>query len=103
MIVLAWQILSQLGLDKKIDLQLNSIGTNVCRSAYLKALKKFFKTIFDELSEVSKTRFNTNPLKNLDTKMKKNFLFLKLDHELMIIILKKTRSILMKLEPILML
>ena len=44
-IVLAWQILSQLGLDKKIDLQLNSIGTDVCRSAYRKALKKIFKTI----------------------------------------------------------
>ena len=76
-IVLAWQILSQLGLDKKIDLQLNSIGTDVCRSAYRKALKKFLKPFLKELSEVSKRRFKTNPLRILDTKIEKELSILK--------------------------
>ena len=40
-IALAWQILSQFRLDEKISLELNSIGTDVCRSAYREALKKF--------------------------------------------------------------
>ena len=70
-IVLAWQILSQLGLDKKIALQLNSIGTDVCRSAYREALKKFLKPYFSQLSEISKRRFKTNPLRILDTKNEK--------------------------------
>ena len=70
-IVLAWQILSQLGLDKKIDLQLNSIGTDVCRSAYREALKKFLKPYLNQLSEISKRRFKTNPLRILDTKNEK--------------------------------
>jgi len=76
-IVLAWQILSQLGLDKKINLQLNSIGTDVCRSAYRKALKKFLKPFLKELSEVSKRRFKTNPLRILDTKIEKELSILK--------------------------
>ena len=76
-IVLAWQILSQLGLDKKINLQLNSIGTDVCRSAYRKALKNFLKPFLKELSEVSKKRFKTNPLRILDTKIEKELSILK--------------------------
>tara|TARA_B100001248_G_scaffold227937_1_gene186629 strand:+ start:163 stop:1425 length:1263 start_codon:yes stop_codon:yes gene_type:complete len=76
-IVLAWQILSQLGLDKKINLQLNSIGSDVCRSAYRKALKNFLKPFLKELSEVSKRRFKTNPLRILDTKIEKELSILK--------------------------
>ena len=76
-IALAWQILSHFGLEKKMELQLNSIGTNICRSAYLKALKKFLKPYFDELSEASKKRFNTNPLRILDTKNEKGLSILK--------------------------
>ena len=76
-IVLAWQILSQLGLDKKIDLQLNSIGTDVCRSAYRKALKNFLNPFLKELSEVSKRRLMTNPLRILDTKIEKELSILK--------------------------
>ena len=76
-IVLAWQILSQLGLGKKINLQLNSIGTDVCRSAYRKALKNFLKPFLKELSEVSRRRLMTNPLRILDTKIEKELSILK--------------------------
>ena len=76
-IALAWQILSQFRLDEKISLELNSIGTDVCRSAYRKALKKFLKPYSNELSEISKRRLNTNPLRILDTKNEKEISILK--------------------------
>ena len=70
-IALAWQLLSHFGLANKIDLKLNSIGTSECRKEYRNALKQFLKPHFDELSEISKGRFNTNPLRILDSKNKK--------------------------------
>ena len=76
-IALAWQVLSHFGLANKIDLQLNSIGTSESRSAYRDALKQFLKPHFDELSEISKRRFNTNPLRILDSKNKKEQTLLK--------------------------
>ena len=76
-IALAWQLLSHFGLANKIDLQLNSIGTSECRAEYRNALKQFLKPHFDELSEISKGRFNTNPLRILDSKNKKEQTLLK--------------------------
>ena len=76
-IALAWQLVSHFGLANKIDLQLNSIGTSKCRAEYRNALKQFLKPHFDELSEISKGRFNTNPLRILDSKNKKEQTLLK--------------------------
>ena len=76
-IALAWQVLSHFGLANKIDLQLNSIGTSESRSAYRDALKQFLKPHFDELSDISKKRFNINPLRILDSKNKKEQSLLK--------------------------
>ena len=76
-IALAWKLLSHFGLANKIDLQLNSIGTSECRAEYRDALKQFLKPHFDELSEISKRRFNTNPLRILDSKNKKEQTILK--------------------------
>jgi len=76
-IALAWQLLSHFGLANKIDLQLNSIGSSECRAEYRDALKQFLKPHFDELSETSKRRFNTNPLRILDSKNKKEQTILK--------------------------
>ena len=76
-IALAWQLLSHFGLANKIDLQLNSIGSSECRAEYRDALKQFLKPHFDELSEISKRRFNTNPLRILDSKNKKEQAILK--------------------------
>ena len=70
-IALAWHLLAHFRLTNKIDLQVNSIGTNECRAGYRDALKQFLKPHFDELSEISKRRFNTNPLRILDSKNKK--------------------------------
>ena len=76
-IALAWQLLDHFKLTNKIDLQVNSIGTSECRARYRVALKQFLKPHFDELSEISKRRFNTNPLRILDSKNKKEQTILK--------------------------
>ena len=76
-IALAWHLLAHFKLTNKIDLQVNSIGTNECRAGYRDALKQFLKPHFDELSEISKRRFNTNPLRILDSKNKKEQTILK--------------------------
>ncbi len=76
-IALAWQLLAHFRLTNKIDLQVNSIGTSECRARYRVALKQFLKPHFDELSEISKRRFNTNPLRILDSKNKKEKTILK--------------------------
>ena len=76
-IALAWHLLAHFRLTNKINLQLNSIGTSECRARYRDALKQFLKPYFDELSEISKRRFNTNPLRILDSKNKKEQTILK--------------------------
>ena len=76
-IALAWHLLAHFRLTNKIDLQVNSIGTSECRARYRDALKQFLKPHFDELSEISKRRFNTNPLRILDSKNKKEQTILK--------------------------
>ena len=76
-IALAWHLLAHFRLTNKIDLQVNSIGTSECRAGYREALKQFLKPHLDELSEISKRRFNTNPLRILDSKNKKEQAILK--------------------------
>src|SRR6056297_2140403 len=49
-------------------LKLNSIGDPESRLSYIKALKDHLKPDYDKLSEVSKERFNKNPLRILDSK-----------------------------------
>lgn len=53
---------------KNTTLKLNSIGDPESREVYKKALKDHLKPNFDELSEVSKERFEKNPLRILDSK-----------------------------------
>lgn len=76
-IAIAWHILSKCELNEKISLQLNSIGTSKCRSVYREALKNFLAPYLTELSEASKKRFNSNPLRILDTKNEKERSLLK--------------------------
>ena len=67
-ISIAWHLLSLLGISNKVQLKINSIGSNQCRKNYRKALLDFIKPHFNLLSEVSKVRFEKNPLRILDTK-----------------------------------
>jgi histidyl-tRNA synthetase len=66
----------RLGL-KNISLTLNSIGDLESKENYKKALKEFLKPHLKELSEDSKTRFDTNPLRILDSKEEKDIEILK--------------------------
>ena len=51
-----------------MTLKLNSIGSENCREDYKKELKKFLKPHLNDLSANSQKRFETNPLRILDTK-----------------------------------
>ncbi|MDD2839614.1 MAG: histidine--tRNA ligase [Rickettsiales bacterium] len=66
-ISLAYKILKDLGL-KNITLEINSLGSNECKKKYEDALKKYFESFRESLSEDSKTRLEKNPLRILDSK-----------------------------------
>ena len=49
--------------------KLNSIGSTECRNEFRHALKDFLQPNLDNLSETSRKRFDSNPLRILDTKI----------------------------------
>ena len=62
------RILSELGLQGKTALQLNTLGDPESRSVYRDALVAYFTKRVDELSQESCDRLNRNPLRILDSK-----------------------------------
>ena len=68
-IAIAWHMLSACGLNQTVSIQLNSIGSSKCRSDYRNVLKDFIHPNRDQFSETSQKRFDTNPLRILDTKL----------------------------------
>lgn len=64
---IAWSFIQSIGLSD-ITLNLNSIGSSECRDRYRDALRDYLKPHFNELSETSQRRFESNPLRILDTK-----------------------------------
>lgn len=76
MILLADTILKKFGInDSKI--KINTIGSLSERENYIKVLKGYLSKYINELSSDSKRRFETNPLRILDTKDKKDLEVLK--------------------------
>jgi len=67
-ITIAYELLVELGI-KDITLRLNSIGSLECRNEYGQALKNFLQPHLDKLSETSRKRFDSNPMRILDTKI----------------------------------
>jgi len=67
-ITIAYELLIELGI-KDITLKLNSIGSPECRNEYRQALKDFLQPHLDKLSETSRKRFDSNPMRILDTKI----------------------------------
>jgi len=61
------QIYNKLGI-KNTTLKINSIGDPESRDKYKEALKAYLKPNFDKLSELSKKRYEKNPLRILDSK-----------------------------------
>ena len=70
-IAIAWKILSLCGLENDTTLNLNSIGSNECRNNYRTALKDYLYPYIKDFSKTSQHRFDTNPLRILDTKSEK--------------------------------
>lgn len=68
-ISLAMQTFKHLGITG-ISLNINSIGCSKCRSAYNEKLKEFFKPHLNELCETCRQRYEKNPLRILDCKVK---------------------------------
>ncbi len=62
-----WTLYSRLGL-KGLTLHLNSIGDLEARSAFRHALKMYLRPHLEELSPESQQRYETNPLRILDSK-----------------------------------
>lgn len=66
-ISLAWEIAQSLGLQRS-KLLINTLGSDNCRAVYREKLKTYFQKVEDKLSEDSKRRLYTNPLRILDSK-----------------------------------
>ncbi len=67
-ITLATRLWKKLGIEKKLQLQLNSLGTIEERVRYREKLVEYLRLHQDQLDEDSQRRLTTNPLRILDTK-----------------------------------
>jgi len=67
LIDLLYTLYQRLGL-KNLKLHINSIGDTETRITFRKALQDYLKGYFEQLSSDSKVRFDTNPLRILDSK-----------------------------------
>ena len=68
-ISMAYNIYEMLGIEN-LDLVINSVGSDDSKKNYSKELKKYLSSFSNQLSEVSKKRYENNPLRILDTKDK---------------------------------
>ena len=66
-IALAAAVLRECGVDR-FRVRINSVGCEKCRPAYKAKLQDFFRPNLGKLSEESRARFETNPLRILDSK-----------------------------------
>ncbi|MGI6103054.1 MAG: histidine--tRNA ligase [Patescibacteria group bacterium] len=74
-ILALWQILQDLGLDKDAVIELNSIGDATSRKKMQQALVDYYTPLAPELSEDSRRRLETNPLRILDSKAPEDLKF----------------------------
>lgn len=68
-ISLAIRVFSEVGI-KGLELNINNIGCPKCRPSYNDALKKYLEERIHDLCPTCKTRFEKNPLRILDCKVK---------------------------------
>lgn len=68
LIMMTARLWRELGIDKHVRLELNSIGSQEDRTDYRTALVAFLEQHIDVLDEDCKRRMHTNPLRVLDTK-----------------------------------
>jgi histidyl-tRNA synthetase len=68
LLVMADQLLKELGVADGVTLQLNTLGDGESREAWRAALVDYFRAVKGELSEESQDRLERNPLRILDSK-----------------------------------
>jgi len=68
LLVMADQLLRELGIADGVTLNLNTLGDAVSREAWRAALIEYFRAHKDQLSEESQDRLERNPLRILDSK-----------------------------------
>ena len=68
MILLVREIIQALGLEEKIQLEINSLGSDLAREKYQQALVSYLEQYKDSLSSDSQKRLVQNPLRILDSK-----------------------------------
>ena len=68
LIAFAQQLLEELGVGSQVELQLNTLGDAATRDAWRAALVEHFESRRFDLSEQSRARLATNPLRILDSK-----------------------------------
>ena len=68
LLVLADQLLKELGISDGVTLMLNTLGDAASRDAWRAALVEYFRAVRAELSEDSQDRLERNPLRILDSK-----------------------------------
>ncbi|MEO7247987.1 MAG: histidine--tRNA ligase [Novosphingobium sp.] len=68
LLVMADQLLKELGIADGVTLMLNTLGDGESREAWRAALVEYFRAVKGELSEDSQERLEKNPLRILDSK-----------------------------------
>ncbi|MCX7284186.1 MAG: histidine--tRNA ligase [Novosphingobium sp.] len=68
LLVMADQLLKELGIAEGVTLQLNTLGDGASRDAWRAALIDYFRAVKGDLSEDSQDRLERNPLRILDSK-----------------------------------
>ena len=67
-IALSARLWDAFGIADKVELQLNSLGSNAAREAYKAVLVTYLEAHVEQLDEDSQRRLHTNPLRVLDSK-----------------------------------
>lgn len=68
LLAFTYRLWQRLGIDTKVRLEINSLGSFADRQAYKKALVAYFTPYHHQLDEDSQRRLITNPLRILDSK-----------------------------------
>ncbi len=68
LLVMADQLLKELGIADGVTLMLNTLGDGASRDSWRAALVEYFRAVKGELSEDSQDRLERNPLRILDSK-----------------------------------
>ena len=76
LLVMADQLLKELGIAEGVSLHLNTLGDGESREAWRGALVEYFRAVKGELSEDSQERLEKNPLRILDSKDPRDKAFL---------------------------